>query len=213
MIETGPAGECPAPIGANNPGNEGMETARWAGVGIAVAAGAHSSPCDFAAGATTPTAPAIFQKPHAKRTERGTAFRNACGSPTTSVASRVPLTAFKSRLTAILHDGRRAPAGLSAFSTPAALDGARQPQEDRTAAAQSAAGFCSPSPTAHMRPSPDAGAFFAPASDGRGPNALRRAVRGSRKARRSVGRSANRVPSATLFCSGLADSTTYGVQP
>lgn len=79
-------------------------------------------------------------------------------------------------------------------------------------AAKSATGFDSPSPTAHMRPSPDAGAFLLPASDGRSQPVQWRAVRGSRKARRSVGRSVNRVPSATPFDSGLADSTTYGVR-
>ncbi len=74
----------------------------------------------------------------------------------------------------------------------------------RSAAAKSAAGFGSPSPEAHMRPSPDAGAFLLPASDGRSQPVQWRAVRGSRKARRSSGRSSNRAPSATPFGSGLA---------
>ena len=55
-----------------------------------------------------------------------------------------------------------------------------------------------------MRPSPDVGAFLLPASDGRSQPVQWRAVRGSRKARRSSCRSVNRVPSATPFDSGLA---------
>ncbi|MDR2012151.1 MAG: hypothetical protein LBQ20_03740 [Rhodanobacter sp.] len=50
-----------------------------------------------------------------------------------------------------------------------------------------------------MRPSPDAGAFLLPASMGTTPSDLWRAVRGSRKARRSSGRYVNRVPSVTSF--------------
>lgn len=64
------------------------------------------------------------------------------------------------------------------------------------AAANSAAGFDSPHPTAHQRRHVRRFFVLAPW----------RAVCGSRKARRSVGRSVNRAPSATLFDSKGADS-------
>ena len=97
-------------------------------------------------------------------------------------------------------------------TTRRGLTGRQGPAHTAPVAANSATGFDSPSHKAHMRPSPDAGAFSLPTSpDGRSQPGSWRAVRGSRKARRSLCRSVNRVPSATPFDSGLADSSTQGV--
>lgn len=78
------------------------------------------------------------------------------------------------------------------------------------AAAQSAAGGDSPSPEARKRPSPDAGAFSLPGVAALGLReaqpAQRRAAWGSRKARRSSGRSVNPASSATPGDSAVADS-------
>jgi hypothetical protein len=78
-----------------------------------------------------------------------------------------------------------------------------------SAAANSAAGIGVPTPEAHQRPSPDAGAFLSPCiRNGRScPADFRRTVRGDRKVRRSSGRYANRASSATSIGVAVAVSS------
>lgn len=69
-------------------------------------------------------------------------------------------------------------------------------------AADSATGFDSPRPEAHQRPSPMQALFSCLHPMGAAYQASRRAVCGSRKARRSSGRSVNRASSATCLTAG-----------
>lgn len=78
-------------------------------------------------------------------------------------------------------------------------------------AAQSATGFDSPNHKAHQRPSTDARRFFIACCVVAGDclPVLWRAVRGGRKACRSLCRSVNRVPSAPPFDSEVADPKSH----
>ena len=134
--------------------------------------------------------------------------RGAQGARSATSALPRALEAELKRFKRAVGMARRPVAARSASGSIAVaavtLDAPASPEHTIDAAAQSAAGFGSPCREARMRPSADAGAFFVPASLGqlRLP-VQRRAVRGSRKARRSSRRSSNRAPSVTPFGSGL----------
>lgn len=83
--------------------------------------------------------------------------------------------------------------------------------DDLPVAADSATGFGSPKHEAHSAHRRMSGAFYVPGRlHGRMHfRSLWRAVRGSRKARRSSCRSTNRVPSVTLFGSSVTVTHTH----
>ena len=83
------------------------------------------------------------------------------------------------------------------------------PVQHTAVAAKSATGCGSPNPEAHKRPSHDVRRFLFAGIVRAGAHVMAvlwRAVRGGRKARRSSGRSTNRVPSVTSFGSEVAVS-------
>lgn len=200
MDSKGQAGECPAWNDANNPGSarKGQgPLGMWRG-------GSCRSRilrlCERASVAGH--APATLFDEIARKALR--APRAIQGHPTRCAQRARNLNAFRTGLG--LSRGVRAPrpVGSGRFGPATALDKTERSFETDTAAAKSAAGVRSPIIRGAYAPIPDAGAFFVPASAGAHLPALWRAVRGSRKARRPSDRSSNRVPSVTLFRSGVA---------